>query len=127
MCPTLADDPVLQKDEAVIDVGDMGLFHVQRQLQLTFQKRPAFLEPDSAWVATAATNAAVVGEVSVRAVSLAVAGQNPGHSVLLKPTLITRDDLVNNKIGSIEELQQKFPAFLKSDAATAAWIPSTVK
>ncbi|ACM38333.1 MULTISPECIES: substrate-binding domain-containing protein [Rhizobium/Agrobacterium group] len=85
------------------------------------------IEPDSAWVATAATNAAVVGEVSVRAVSLSVAGQNPGHSVLLKPTLITRDDLVNNKIGSIEELQQKFPAFLKSDAATAAWIPSTVK
>ncbi|KAA3506283.1 substrate-binding domain-containing protein [Agrobacterium vitis] len=85
------------------------------------------IEPDSAWVATAATNAAVVGEVSVRAVSLAVAGQNPGYSVLLKPTLITRDDLVNNKIGSIEELQQKFPAFLKSDAATAAWIPSTVK
>ncbi|MCF1460505.1 sugar ABC transporter substrate-binding protein [Agrobacterium vitis] len=85
------------------------------------------IEPDSAWVATAATNAAVVGEVSVRAVSLGIAGQNPGHSVLLKPTLITRDDLVNNKIGSIEELQQKFPAFLKSDAATAAWIPSTVK
>lgn len=85
------------------------------------------IEPDSAWVATAATNAAVVGEVSVRAVSLAIAGQNPGRSVLLKPTLITRDDLVNGKIGSIEELQQKFPAFLKSDAATAAWIPSTVK
>ncbi|MGV2104798.1 substrate-binding domain-containing protein [Agrobacterium vitis] len=85
------------------------------------------IEPDSAWVATAATNAAVVGEVSVRAVSLGIAGQNSGHSVLLKPTLITRDDLVNNKIGSIEELQQKFPAFLKSDAATAAWIPSTVK
>ncbi|MGV2126825.1 substrate-binding domain-containing protein [Agrobacterium vitis] len=85
------------------------------------------IEPDSAWVATAATNAAVVGEVSVRAVSLAVAGQNPGQSVLLKPTLITRDDLVNNKIGSIEELQQKFPAFLKSDAATAAWIPSVAK
>ncbi|WP_429933597.1 substrate-binding domain-containing protein [Agrobacterium vitis] len=85
------------------------------------------IEPDSAWVATVATNAAVVGEVSVRAVSLAVAGQNPGQSVLLKPTLITRDDLVNNKIGSIEELQQKFPAFLKSDAATAAWIPSVAK
>ncbi|MGV2071539.1 MULTISPECIES: substrate-binding domain-containing protein [Rhizobium/Agrobacterium group] len=85
------------------------------------------IEPDSAWVATAATNAAVVGEVSVRAVSLGIAGQNPGHSVQLKPTLITRDDLINNKIGSIEELQQKFPAFLKSDAATAAWIPSTVK
>lgn len=81
-------------------------------------------EPDSAWVATAATNAAVVGEVSVRAVSLAIAGQFPGRSVLLQPTLITRDDLVNNNIGTIEELQQKFPAFQKSDAASAEWIPA---
>jgi simple sugar transport system substrate-binding protein len=81
-------------------------------------------EPDSAWAATAATNAAVVGEVSVRAVSLAIAGQFPGRSVLLQPTLITRDDLIGNKIGTIEELQQKFPAFLKSDAATAEWIPA---
>lgn len=81
-------------------------------------------EPDSAWVATAATNAAVVGEVSVRAVSLDIAGQFPGQSVLLKPTLITRDDLTKNNIGTIEDLQKKFPAFQKSDAATANWIPA---
>ncbi|MCZ2291540.1 MAG: substrate-binding domain-containing protein [Burkholderiales bacterium] len=81
-------------------------------------------EPDSAWMATAATNAAVVGEVAVRAVSLAIAGQFPGRSVMLKPTLVTRDDLLKNKIGTIEELQKKFPAFQKSDAATAAWIPA---
>lgn len=81
-------------------------------------------EENSAWVATAATNAAVVGEVSVRALSLAIAGQSPGTSVLLQPTLVTRDDLIKNKIGTIEDLQQKFPAFLKSDAATAEWIPS---
>lgn len=81
-------------------------------------------EPDSAWVATAATNAAVVGEVSVRAVSLDIAGQFPGKSVLLKPKLITRDDLTKNAIGTIEDLQKKFPAFQKSDAATASWIPA---
>ncbi|MBB4006913.1 substrate-binding domain-containing protein [Allorhizobium taibaishanense] len=81
-------------------------------------------EPDSAWVATAATNAAVVGEVSVRAVSLDIAGQFPGRSVLLQPTLITRDDLTKNNIGTIEDLQKKFPAFQKSDAATASWIPA---
>lgn len=81
-------------------------------------------EPDSAWEATAATNAAVVGEVSVRAVSLAIAGAFPGQSLLLQPTLITRNDLVENEISTIEELQQKFPAFQKSDAATADWIPS---
>jgi simple sugar transport system substrate-binding protein len=82
-------------------------------------------EENSAWVATAATNAAVVGEVAVRAVSLDIAGQFPGQSVLLKPTLVTRDDLISNDINTIEELQEKFPAFLESDAATADWIPST--
>lgn len=81
-------------------------------------------EPDSAWVATAATNAAVVGEVAVRAVSKDIAGEFPGRSVLLQPTLVTRDDLVGNNIGTIEELQEKFPAFRKSDAATANWIPA---
>ncbi|MCZ7449635.1 substrate-binding domain-containing protein [Agrobacterium rhizogenes] len=81
-------------------------------------------EPDSAWVATAATNAAVVGEVSVRAAALSIAGQFPGRSVLLQPTLITRDDLVKNDISTIEDLQKKFPAFLKSDAATTTWIPA---
>jgi simple sugar transport system substrate-binding protein len=85
------------------------------------------IEPDSAWVATAATNAAVVGEVAVRAVSLSIAGQDPGRSVLLQPTLVTRDDLVNNKIETIEDLQQKFPAFSASDAATASWIPAPKK
>lgn len=82
-------------------------------------------EDKSAWVATAATNAAVVGEVSVRAVALDIAGQSPGRSVLLQPTLVTRDDLVSNDIKTIEDLQAKFPAFLKSDAASAEWIPQT--
>lgn len=81
-------------------------------------------ENNSAWVATAATNAAVVGQVSVRAVSLAIAGAFPGRSVLLKPTLVTREDLLKNNIATIEDLQKKFPAFQKSDAATAPWIPA---
>jgi simple sugar transport system substrate-binding protein len=84
-------------------------------------------EENSAWVATAATNAAVVGEASVRAVALDIAGQFPGPSVLLKPTLVTRDDLLKNDIKSIEDLQAKFPAFLESDAATAAWIPQPAR
>lgn len=81
-------------------------------------------EEGSAWVATAATNAAVVGEVSVRALALDIAGAFPGPSVLLQPTLVTRDDLIDNDIGTIEDLQEKFPAFLESDAATADWIPA---
>ncbi len=79
---------------------------------------------DVAWVATAATNPAVVGAVSVRAAALLVAGQDPGHHIVVKPTLITRDDLVKNDIKTIADLGAKFPAFRSSDAATAAWIPA---
>ncbi|MEW6346516.1 MAG: substrate-binding domain-containing protein [Paraburkholderia sp.] len=85
----------------------------------------AIRAPNSAWVATAATNPAVVGAVSVRAAALEVAGQDPGHRIVVKPTLITRDDLVKNDIKTIAELGAKFPAFRSSDAANAAWIPAT--
>ncbi|MFM0731298.1 substrate-binding domain-containing protein [Paraburkholderia sediminicola] len=84
----------------------------------------AIRAPNSAWVATAATNPAVVGAVSVRSAALLVAGQDPGHRIVVKPTLITRDDLVNNNIRTIAELGAKFPAFRTSDAATANWIPT---
>ncbi|MFM0032058.1 substrate-binding domain-containing protein [Paraburkholderia madseniana] len=84
----------------------------------------AIRAPNSAWVATAATNPAVVGAVSVRAAALLLAGQTPEHRIVVKPTLITRDDLVKNNIRTIAELGDKFPAFRSSDAATAAWIPA---
>ncbi|RXV65259.1 sugar ABC transporter substrate-binding protein [Burkholderia stabilis] len=83
----------------------------------------AIRAPNSAWVATAATNPAVVGAVSVRAAALLVAGQDPGARIVVKPTLITRDDLVKNDIRTVAELGAKFPAFRTSDAASAAWIP----
>nr|WP_321966013.1 substrate-binding domain-containing protein [Burkholderia cepacia] len=85
----------------------------------------AIRAPGSAWVATAATNPAVVGAVSVRAAALLVAGQDPGRRIVVKPTLITRDDLVKNDIHTIAELGAKFPAFRASEAATASWIPAT--
>ncbi|WP_408581335.1 substrate-binding domain-containing protein [Burkholderia cepacia] len=85
----------------------------------------AIRAPGSAWVATAATNPAVVGAVSVRAAALLVAGQDPGRRIVVKPVLITRDDLVKNDIRTIAELGAKFPAFRASEAATASWIPAT--
>ena len=41
--PSLANDPVPQKDKPVIDVGDMGFIHVQRQFQMVLQKRATLL------------------------------------------------------------------------------------
>jgi simple sugar transport system substrate-binding protein len=83
----------------------------------------AMTAPGSAWVATAATNPAVVGEVSVRAAALLLAGQDPGHEILVQPALVTRDLLLKDHIKTIGDLAQKVPAFAESPAASAAWIP----
>lgn len=83
----------------------------------------AMREPNSPWVASAATNASVVGEVSVRAVALLIAGQDVGHKIEVNPHLITRDALLRDDIKTIQDLAAKDPDFRKSDAATAPWIP----
>lgn len=80
-------------------------------------------EPGSPWKATAATNPAVVGEVSVRALALLLAGQDPGASVIIPPTLITQAMLNELDISNMEELGTKIPAFAHADVAMAPWIP----
>ncbi len=83
----------------------------------------AMREPGSAWVATAATNPAVVGEVSVRALAMMLAGENPGHNVVVPPTLITQEQLNAQDIKNMEELSQKLPQFAHADVAVPAWMP----
>lgn len=79
-------------------------------------------EANSPWAATAATNPAVVGEVSVRALALLLAGEDPGEQVIVPPTLITRDMLNDGNITNMEELGEQIPAFLHADVALADWI-----
>jgi len=83
----------------------------------------AMREPDSAWVATVATNPAVVGEVSVRALALMLAGEDPGASVVVPPTLITQDFLNEQDIRNMEDLGAMMPQFRHADVAVADWIP----
>lgn len=79
-------------------------------------------EPNSPWAATAATNPAVVGEVSVRALALLLAGEDPGAQVIIPPALITREMLNEGNITNVEELGDLIPAFVHADVATADWI-----
>ncbi|MDU9006410.1 substrate-binding domain-containing protein [Sedimentitalea todarodis] len=80
-------------------------------------------EADSAWKATVATNPAVVGEVSVRALALLLAGEDPGASVIVPPTLITQTFLNDNDIRNMEDLGAKMPQFQHADVAMADWMP----
>ena len=79
-------------------------------------------EPGSAWAATAATNPAVVGQVSVRALAMLLAGEDPGHNIIVPPTLITQK-LNDNDIKNMEELAAKLPQFAHADVAMPAWMP----
>lgn len=84
----------------------------------------AMREPGSAWVATAATNPAVVGQVSVRALAMLLAGEEPGASVIVPPTLITQAELNESDIKNMEELSAKMPQFAHADVAMPAWMPN---
>jgi simple sugar transport system substrate-binding protein len=83
----------------------------------------AMREPDSAWVATVATNPAVVGEVSVRALAMLLAGEDPGAQVIVPPTLITQDFLNENDISNMEGLSAAMPQFAHADVAVPGWMP----
>lgn len=83
----------------------------------------AMREPGSAWVATAATNPAVVGEVSVRALAMLLAGEDPGRNVIVPPTLITQAFLNENDIKNMEELSVKMPQFAHAEVAVTGWMP----
>ncbi len=83
----------------------------------------AMRESGSPWAATVATNPAVVGEVSVRALALLMAGEDPGAQVIVPPTLITQDFLNDQNIANMEDLGAQMPQFAHADVATADWIP----
>jgi simple sugar transport system substrate-binding protein len=83
----------------------------------------AMREPGSAWVATAATNPALVGQVSVRALAMLLAGEDPGHNIIVQPTLITQAQLMSAGIKNMEELAAKLPQFARAHIATPKWMP----
>jgi len=83
----------------------------------------AMREPGSPWVATVATNPAVVGEVSVRSLAMLLAGEHPGDNVIVPPTLITQDFLNDNDITNMEELAAAMPQFAHADVAMTDWMP----
>lgn len=83
----------------------------------------AMREPGSPWAATVATNPAVVGEVSVRALAMMLAGENPGAQVVVPPTLITQAFLNDNDISNMDDLSAQMPQFQHADVAMTDWMP----
>lgn len=82
----------------------------------------AIREPNSPWVATAAISAAGTGAAALRAVALSLTGELKETNILLPPTLITRQYLLENDVKTEEELNAKLPEFSLDHAVTAEWI-----
>jgi simple sugar transport system substrate-binding protein len=83
----------------------------------------AMLEDGSAWAATAATNPAVVGEVSVRTLAMLLAGEEVEHNVIVPPTLITQKMLIDGGIKNMADLSAKLPQFAHADVSVPDWMP----
>ncbi len=83
----------------------------------------AMREEGSAWAATAATNPAVVGEVSVRTLAMLLAGEDPGSNVVIPPTLITQKMLNDNDIRNMADLSAKLPQFAHANVSVPDWMP----
>ncbi len=81
------------------------------------------IKPDSPWAATAATNPASIGAVSVRAIALKIAGIKIPHNILIPPMLFTAKELRAMKIKNMKQLRKKFPKFNSVDLLNYPWIP----
>ncbi|MFK5882231.1 MAG: sugar ABC transporter substrate-binding protein [Sulfurospirillum sp.] len=81
------------------------------------------IKPDSPWAATAATNPASIGAVSLRAIALEIAGIKIPHNILIPPMLFTAKELRKMKIKNMKQLRAKFPKFNSVDLLNYSWIP----
>ncbi|WP_438942963.1 substrate-binding domain-containing protein [Pseudovibrio exalbescens] len=83
----------------------------------------AMREPGSAWVATTATNPAIMGQVSVRALAYLLNDKDPGKQVTVPPVLITQEMLNALDINNMNDLVDKVSSFSESDVLAAEWMP----
>ena len=85
------------------------------------------IKADSPWAATAATNPAAIGAVSVRAIALRIANVDIPKDILIPPMLFTGKMLKKMDIKNMKQLRAKFPEFNSVDVLTYPWIPMDTK
>jgi len=79
-------------------------------------------QPDSPWVATAATDPAAVGAGVVRTLALSLAGQLEGTSVQFPAVPVTQQFLRDQKITNMDQLRTAEPKLDLHEVSTAPWL-----
>jgi simple sugar transport system substrate-binding protein len=78
---------------------------------------------NSPWKATAGTDPNAIGAAVVRTMLLHLAGQLSENEYQFPGVLITRDFLLENSIGNMDDLRAKLPALSLTEVMAAEWIP----
>ncbi len=80
------------------------------------------IKQGSPWKATAATNPASIGAVSVRAIAMKLAGEEVPHDILIPPYLFTQQMLRDKNVKNMKDLREQFPEF----ASTPLLMPRAI-
>jgi simple sugar transport system substrate-binding protein len=81
---------------------------------------------NSPWEATIATDPYSTARVAVRTAAARIALEQVPKYLLIEPTLITRDVLVENNVTNINELIEVLPSLGESDLSWYPWIETIV-
>jgi len=79
-------------------------------------------EENSPWAATIATDAYSTARVAVRAAVGRIAGEDVPKYLLVEPTLITREFVLENNVTNMDELVAALPALGESPLAQYDWL-----
>ncbi|MFV0430658.1 MAG: sugar ABC transporter substrate-binding protein [Alphaproteobacteria bacterium] len=80
------------------------------------------IKQNSPWKATAATNPASIGAVSVRAIAMKIAKQDVPHDILIPPYLFTQNMLREKGVKNMKGLREQFPEFTSVPLLMPDWI-----
>ncbi|HYC32499.1 MAG TPA: substrate-binding domain-containing protein [Gemmatimonadales bacterium] len=81
---------------------------------------------DSPWKATATTDPSAIGAAVTRTLALQVAGQLGKREVVFPGVLVTREFLVDERIGNMRDLRAKLPKLSLAGVSAAPWIRSVI-
>lgn len=109
----------------VLALREMGLQNKAKvyTADISTQDIREMIREDSPWAATAATNPAAIGAVSVRAIALKIAHIKIPHDILIPPMLFTAKELRKLHIKNMKQLRKKFPKFNSVNLLNYPWIP----
>lgn len=116
------DDFALGAKSAVQEAGLSGQVKIY-SADITDRDIKEMREPGSPWVATAASNPYLLGEICVRSVAMLMAGEDPGRKIVVQPRLITRGLLNRMNISSLKDLARRMPEFADQDVSKPDWMP----